>query len=109
IPADDAEAIIAGLAAVLADFPEGREEWRPELDDIHTHVEVLLREKIGEAAGRLHTARSRNDQVALLNRMMVREAIDEAVGGCEAFVRVLCDLGEKHAADAMPGYTHVQR
>lgn len=105
----DAQAIVAGLALVLADFRVGRVEWRPELEDIHTHVEVLLREKIGESAGRLHTGRSRNDQVALLNRMMVREAIDEAVGGCEAFVRALCDLGEEHAADAMPGYTHVQR
>jgi argininosuccinate lyase len=109
IPAGDAEAIVAGLALVLADFREGKVVWRPELEDIHTHVEVLLREKIGEAAGRLHTARSRNDQVALVNRMMVREAIDEAIAGCEAFVRVLCELGEKHAADAMPGYTHVQR
>lgn len=109
IPETDAQAIVAGLALVLADFREGRVEWRPELEDIHTHVEVLLREKIGESAGRLHTGRSRNDQVALLNRMMVREAIDEAVGGCEAFVRALCDLGEEHAADAMPGYTHVQR
>ncbi len=109
IPAGDAAAIVAGLALVLADFREAKVVWRPELEDIHTHVEVLLREKIGEAAGRLHTARSRNDQVALLNRMMVREAIDEAIDGCEALVRVLCDLGEKHAGDAMPGYTHVQR
>jgi argininosuccinate lyase len=109
IPQADAGAIVSGLALVLEDFRAGRVAWRPELEDIHTHVEVLLREKIGEAAGRLHTARSRNDQVALLNRMLVRELCDEAMAGCEAFIRVLCDLGERHAADPMPGYTHVQR
>ncbi len=105
----DAAAIVSGLAAVLDDFREGRVRWRPELEDIHTHVETILREKIGEAAGRLHTARSRNDQVALLNRMLVREACDHITGGAEALIGVLCDLAEKHAADAMPGYTHVQR
>ena len=109
IPADDADAIVAGLAGVLDDFREGRVTWRPELEDIHTHVEVLLREKIGDAAGRLHTARSRNDQVALLNRMVVREACDIAADSLRALILVLCDLGERHAADPMPGYTHVQR
>ncbi len=109
IPLADAEAIVAGLALVLEDFRAGRVTWRPALEDIHTHVEVLLREKIGEVAGRLHTARSRNDQVALLNRMLVRELCDDAIAGTEALVRVLCDLGDRHAADPMPGYTHVQR
>ena len=109
IAAADAEAIIRGLELVRADFRSGAVAWRAELEDIHTHVEAVLREKIGETAGRLHTARSRNDQVALLNRMVVREAIDDAVAACEALLRVLCDLGEHHAADPMPGYTHVQR
>jgi len=109
IPQADADAIVGGLARVLADFRAGVVTWRPELEDIHTHVEVLLREKIGDAAGRLHTARSRNDQVALLNHLLVRQACDEAIEATGAFVRVLCDLGEKHAADPMPGYTHVQR
>lgn len=109
IPQADADAIVAGLAEVLADFRAGRLDWRPELEDIHTHVEVALREKIGDAAGRLHTARSRNDQVSLLNRMVVREAIDEAVDAANALIAVLCDLAEKHAADPTPGYTHVQR
>jgi argininosuccinate lyase len=109
IPPADADAIVAGLALVLEDFRAGRVRWRPELEDIHTHVEVILREKIGDAAGRLHTARSRNDQVSLLNHMLVREFCDECIAGCEAFIRVLCDLAEHHAADAMPGYTHVQR
>ncbi len=109
IPAEDAARIVAGLAEVLADFREGRVEWRPELEDIHTHVEVLLREKVGEAAGRLHTARSRNDQVALLNRMLVRRLCDDAAEGCKRLVIVLCEMAETHAADPMPGYTHVQR
>ena len=109
IPAEDADAIIVGLGEVLEDFRAGRVRWRAELEDIHTHVEVLLREKIGEAAGRLHTARSRNDQVSLLNRLLTRGVCEDAIRGTSALVRVLCDLGEKHAADPMPGYTHVQR
>lgn len=109
IPQADADAIITGLGEVLSDFREGRVTWRPELEDIHTHVESLLRSKIGAAAGRLHTARSRNDQVSLLNRMVVREACDIASDSCAALIRAICDLGERHAADAMPGYTHVQR
>jgi len=109
IPPGDADAIIAGLADVLEDFRARRVTWRPELEDIHTHVEVLLREKVGEAAGRLHTARSRNDQVALLNRLVVRRAIDDAVDAAGALITTICDLAEKYAADAMPGYTHVQR
>ena len=109
IPAEDADAIIVGLGEVLEDFRAGRVRWRAELEDIHTHVEVLLREKIGEAAGRLHTARSRNDQVSLLNRLLTRGVCEDAIHGTSALVRVLCGLGEKHAADPMPGYTHVQR
>ncbi|MFN0095147.1 MAG: argininosuccinate lyase [Dehalococcoidia bacterium] len=109
IPAEDAGAIVAGLAEVLADWRAGRVEWRPELEDVHTHVEVLLRSKIGDAAGRLHTARSRNDQVALLNRMLVREACDAAIDALTRLVGALASLGEQHAGDPMPGYTHVQR
>jgi argininosuccinate lyase len=109
IPAADADAIVAGLGEVLEDFRSGRVTWQPELEDIHTHVEVLLREKVGDAAGRLHTARSRNDQVALLNRMVVREACDEAAEAAGALIDVICALAEEHAADPMPGYTHLQR
>lgn len=109
IPAADAAAIIAGLGLVLEDFRAGRVHWKPELEDIHTHVESLLREKVGDPAGRLHTARSRNDQVALLNRMLVRELCDGAAEASRALITILCDLAERHAADPMPGYTHVQR
>jgi argininosuccinate lyase len=109
IPKTDADEIVRGLVLVLDDFRAGRVQWDPGLEDIHTHVEALLREKIGEPAGRLHTARSRNDQVALLNRLLVRHSCDEAIAATATLIRVLCDLGEQHAADPMPGYTHVQR
>jgi len=109
IPADAAESIVAGLHLVLDDFEAGLVVWRPELEDIHTHVEVLLREKVGEPAGMLHTARSRNDQVALLNRLLVRESCDFAADALRSLVLTLCDMGERQAADPMPGYTHVQR
>jgi argininosuccinate lyase len=109
IPSGAAEAIVTGLAAVQRDFEAGSVQWQPELEDIHTHIEATLRTKIGNAAGMLHTARSRNDQVSLLNRLMVREACDDAASGCEALIVVLCDLAERHAGDPMPGYTHLQR
>jgi argininosuccinate lyase len=109
IPAEDAAKIVAGLREVREEFRAGRVEWRPELEDIHTHIEAALRERIGEAAGRLHTARSRNDQVALLNRLLVRDLCDRAAEGCAALISVLCDLAEKHAGHPMPGYTHLQR
>jgi argininosuccinate lyase len=109
IPAADAAAIVRGLSAVRERFRTGRVAWRPELEDIHTLIETLLREEIGEAAGRLHTARSRNDQVALLNRLLVREACDQAMDACRALIEELCRLGEEHAGDPMPGYTHLQR
>ena len=109
IPGGEAEAIVAGLARVLERFRAGEVEWRPELEDIHTHVEVFLREQIGTAAGRLHTARSRNDQVSLLNRMVVREQCELAAACAGALIEALCDLALTHAADPMPGYTHLQR
>ena len=109
IPAADAAKMVTALAEVLDDFRAERVTWRPELEDIHTHVEVLLGEKVGDIAGRLHTARSRNDQVSLLNHMLVREFCEDAIDGCEALVRALAELGTKHAADPMPGYTHMQR
>jgi argininosuccinate lyase len=109
IPQPDADAIVAGLEGVLDDFRNGRVPWQPELEDIHTHIEVRLRERIGEPAGRLHTARSRNDQVALLNRMLVRSACDDLADAAGAFIEAICDLAIRHAADPMPGYTHLQR
>jgi argininosuccinate lyase len=109
IPEADAAAIVRGLEEVREDFRAGRVPWQPELEDIHTHIEARLRERIGEPAGRLHTARSRNDQVALLNRMLVRAACDDIAEAAGGLIATLCDLAEEHAADPMPGYTHLQR
>jgi len=109
IPPEEAEQIVAGLHAVLEDVRAGRVQWRPELEDVHTHVEALLREKIGPVAGKLHTARSRNDQVALLNRLLPRDRTDAIVARIERLILVLTELAERHAADPMPGYTHLQR
>jgi argininosuccinate lyase len=110
VPAEDARAIVAGLRTVGEELEAGRLPFRDELEDIHTHVERRLEELVGpEVAGRLHTARSRNDQVALDEVLWLRRAtadVDRALGELQ---RALVDQAERHAADPMPGYTHLQR
>jgi argininosuccinate lyase len=108
ISADDAKAILGGLDAVEAEISAGTFPFRDEYEDIHMNIEARLAELIGPAAGRLHTARSRNDQVALDFRLWVREACDRARGQLEALQRVLLDKAEQHAATVMPGFTHLQ-
>ena len=104
----DAEAIREGLLAVLAEIEGGTFAWDPALEDVHMNVEARLRELIGEPAGRLHTARSRNDQVATDLRLWVRDRIDEAAAGIEALMRALLDQAERGADWPMPGFTHLQ-
>ncbi|MCY7397942.1 MAG: argininosuccinate lyase [Sphingomonas bacterium] len=104
----DARAIDEGLAAVGLEIGEGKLHEDPALEDIHMHVEHRLTQLIGEPAGRLHTARSRNDQVATDFKMFVRGAIDEAIGGIDALELALLDRAEEHAATVMPGFTHLQ-
>jgi argininosuccinate lyase len=104
----DAEAIREGLLTVLLEIEEGRFEFSTALEDIHMNVEARLKALVGEAAGRLHTARSRNDQVALDFRMWVREQCDAAVEGLEALCRALLGQAEAGADWAMPGFTHLQ-
>ncbi|WP_106161649.1 argininosuccinate lyase [Hasllibacter halocynthiae] len=104
----DAEAIREGLAAVLAEIEGGRFAFRTDLEDIHMNVEARLRELIGEPAGRLHTARSRNDQVATDLRLWVREQCDQAADGIAALQRALLDQAEAGADWPMPGFTHLQ-
>jgi argininosuccinate lyase len=109
IPRADADAIVRGLTEILQEHARGEFSLRPELEDVHTNVEARLREKIGPAAGRLHTARSRNDQVATDFRMYVKSACDRA---CAALVRVqaaLLDLADANRGAVIPGYTHLQR
>ena len=104
----DARAIDDGLADIAVEIGDGKLVEDPALEDIHMHVEHRLGELIGEAAGRLHTARSRNDQVATDFKLFVRGAIDEAIGGIDALEAALLDRAEEHAATVMPGFTHLQ-
>ncbi len=104
----DAEAIVAGLDQVLAEIEGGSFPFRAEFEDIHMNVEQRLRELIGEPAGRLHTARSRNDQVATDFRLWVRDATDGLMGEVERLQRALLERAEEHAATVMPGFTHLQ-
>ncbi|QUD86927.1 argininosuccinate lyase [Phenylobacterium montanum] len=104
----DAAAIQGGLAAIEREMADGVFPFREEFEDIHMNVEARLRELIGPAAGRLHTARSRNDQVALDFRMWVREACERSAGQLQALQRALLAQAEAHADTLMPGFTHLQ-
>ena len=104
----DAAAILGGLDAIEAEMAAGTFPFRDEYEDIHMNVEARLAELIGPASGRLHTARSRNDQVALDFRLWVRDACDRAAGQLKALQRVLLDQAEANADTIMPGFTHMQ-
>jgi argininosuccinate lyase len=108
ISSEDAAAIQKGLAAIGEEMTAGTFPFRDEFEDIHMNVEARLRELIGAAAGRLHTARSRNDQVALDFRMWVREACDRTHDQIRALQKALVAKAEPHAATLMPGFTHLQ-
>ncbi|HEY8492177.1 MAG TPA: argininosuccinate lyase [Dehalococcoidia bacterium] len=109
IPQADADAIVAGLQEILAEIEAGQFPFREELEDIHMNIEARLAEKIGDAAGRLHTARSRNDQVALDLRLYAREACERAVAALRGLERALLTLAEANLDVVVPGYTHLQR
>ena len=104
----DAEAIREGLLTVLSEIEGGDFAFSPALEDIHMNVEARLKEIVGEAAGRLHTARSRNDQVATDFRLWVRDQIDAADAGLAALQRGLVAQAEAGADLVMPGFTHLQ-
>ncbi|CAH1656562.1 Argininosuccinate lyase [Hyphomicrobiales bacterium] len=104
----DRDAIHAGLEAVREEITEGRFAFSTALEDIHMNVEARLREIAGPAAGRLHTARSRNDQVATDIRLFVRDAHDRADAGFTVLMRALVTQAERHVATVMPGFTHLQ-
>ena len=109
IPAPDAEKIISGLEEILADLDAGRLRFDPAAEDVHMFVETVLTERLGDVGKRLHTARSRNDQVTLDTRMYLRGKADDTAGHVRELVSVLCDRAGEHAATIMPGYTHMQR
>jgi argininosuccinate lyase len=104
----DVDAIRKGLLTVLSEIEEGRFEFSTALEDIHMNVEARLKEIIGDPAGRLHTARSRNDQVATDFRLWVREQCDATIAGLEALMRALIAQAEAGADWVMPGFTHLQ-
>ncbi|MBV8534695.1 MAG: argininosuccinate lyase [Alphaproteobacteria bacterium] len=104
----DGAAIRRGLARVLGEMEAGTFRFQAALEDIHMNVEARLAELIGPAAGRLHTARSRNDQVATDFRLWVRDAIDALDGQLKDLQRALIGRAEQHAATIMPGFTHLQ-
>jgi len=108
IPAADGERILEGLTIIEGEIADGRFPFRREYEDIHMNVEARLRELIGDAAGRLHTARSRNDQVATDFRLWVRDAIDRLEADLKGLQAVLIARAEEHAAAVMPGFTHLQ-
>ncbi|HEY0600934.1 argininosuccinate lyase, partial [Brevundimonas sp.] len=108
LTAADAEAILGGLDTIESEIRDGSFPFRDQFEDIHMNVEARLAELIGEPSGRLHTARSRNDQVATDFRLWVRDACDAAVAQLEGLQRALLARAEPHAGDLMPGFTHLQ-
>jgi len=108
IPAADGEAILAGLDHVLGEIEAGAFVFKTEHEDIHMNVEARLAELIGPAAGRLHTARSRNDQVATDFRLWLRDAIDQLDGDLRALQAALLAQAERHVETVLPGLTHLQ-
>lgn len=109
IEKSEAQEIINGLQRILADVESGALEFPPEQEDIHMCMESLLTEKIGDAGKRLHTGRSRNDQVATDTRLYVRESIPEYIEMLLALEKVLVKQAKEHTSTVMPGYTHLQR
>src|SRR5262245_48322600 len=108
IAADDARSIAHGLDTILSEIESGKFKFKRALEDIHMNVESRLAELIGPAAGRLHTARSRNDQVATDFRLWVRDRIDAVDAALAAYQRALAQKALEQAATVMPGYTHLQ-
>jgi argininosuccinate lyase len=104
----EAESIVSGLKAIKDEIEQGKFQFKTELEDIHLNIEASLMDKIGEAGGKLHTARSRNDQVALDLRLWAKEAIAETRSKLRGLQRALLDLAEANKEVAMPGYTHLQ-
>ncbi|AWB22325.1 argininosuccinate lyase [Methylobacterium currus] len=108
LPAEDVAKIEAGLKTVQSEIEAGTFEFRRELEDIHMSVESRLREIVGPTAGRLHTARSRNDQVATDMRLWVRDTLDALDAQAADLQQAMAELALKHAGTVMPGFTHLQ-
>ena len=109
IPAADAEKIVAGLKDILEDARAGKIEWMVDAEDIHMNVETLLTQRIGDAGKRLHTGRSRNDQVALDTRMYAKVACRDTEAMLEELIDALLTIAQENLHTIMPGYTHMQK
>lgn len=105
----ESDKIVDGLNDILNDIKSGKLSIDMEAEDIHTFVEGELTARLGQTGKRLHTARSRNDQVALDIRLTLRDEIDEIIAKLKGLVTVLCNKAEEHSKTIMPGYTHLQR
>jgi argininosuccinate lyase len=100
--------IVDGLNGIRSDIEAGQFHWSVALEDVHMNIERALVERIGDTGKQLHTARSRNDQVATDIRLFLREQVDAIVAGLDSLMTSLVDLAEREAATIMPGYTHLQ-
>jgi argininosuccinate lyase len=109
IEENDAETIIDGLESIQKEIEQGKSQFKAELEDIHMNIEARLFKKIGDVAGKLHTARSRNDQIALDLRLFVKEAIGKTIKRIRVLQTALVELAEGNKAVIMPGYTHLQQ
>ena len=109
LSAEDENAIQDGLKSILSDMEQGKVDFPAESEDIHMLVESILTERIGDAGKRLHTGRSRNDQVALDMHLYAMDSCRETITSLREMEETLLTLAEKHACDVMPGYTHLQR
>ena len=108
LSAEERDAIVEGLRAIGADIEAGRFHWSTQLEDVHMNIETALIDRIGQAGKKLHTGRSRNDQVATDVRLLLREEIDVLVRMLTALRGVIVDLAEREADTVMPGFTHMQ-
>jgi argininosuccinate lyase len=108
LTAEEAERLVEGLEGLRAEAVDGRLEWDPALEDVHLNLEVALGERIGPLAGKLHTGRSRNDQVATDLRLWSRRAIDRLDAATVGLERALVDLAEREGRAVLPGSTHIQ-
>ena len=108
IDAQESDAIVSGLETIRAEIEAGQFDWSLALEDVHMNIEARLTGLIGPAGKKLHTARSRNDQVATDARLYLRDEIDAVVALLNELMSNLVDLAERHAADPMPGFTHLQ-
>ncbi|MBI2965084.1 MAG: argininosuccinate lyase, partial [Chloroflexi bacterium] len=109
IPKADARRIIGGLNTIAREIESEKFPWRPDLEDIHMNIEARLFDLIGDAAGRLHTARSRNDQVATDTRLYSKARAGEAIGLLRGVQDALLGSAERNPGLVLPGYTHLQR